>query len=113
MPGENKKIDIGLDVGSVSLNTILINEKNEILEEHYTRMGGQPVRTALRVLSEVLKRYSQESIDRVAVTGSGGRLIAELIGAEFINEIVAQAKAVEDLYPQARTDRKASGRERV
>ena len=103
MSGKNEKIDIGLDAGSVSLNTVLIDEGGKILEDHYTRMKGQPVRTALRVLSKVLKRYPQERIDRVAVTGSGGKLIAELIGAEFINEIVAQARAVEHLYPQVRT----------
>ena len=99
----NKKVDIGLDVGSVSLNTVLLDEKREILEEHYTRMKGQPLRTALRVLGDVLKRYPQERIGRVAVTGSGGKGLAELLGAEFMNEIVAQAKAVEHLYPQVRT----------
>lgn len=103
MSGKNGKIDIGLDIGSVSLNTVLIDDEGEVLEDHYTRMRGQPVRTALRVLSEVLKRYPQERIDRVAVTGSGGKLIAEFIEAEFINEIIAQARAVEHLYPQVRT----------
>lgn len=103
MSGKNKKIDIGLDLGSVSLNTVLIDEKGEILEEHYNRTKGQPLRTALRVLGDVLKRYPQERIGRVAITGSGGKLLAELIGAEFMNEIVAQAKAVEHLYPQVRT----------
>ena len=103
MSGKDKKIDIGLDIGSVSLNTVLINEEGKVLEDHYTRMKGQPVRTALRILSEVLRRYPAERIGRVAVTGSGGKLIAELLGAEFMNEIVAQAKAVEHLYSQVRT----------
>ncbi len=103
MSKEKEKIDIGLDIGSVSLNTVLIDEKEEVIEEHYTRMFGQPVRTALRVLNEVLRRYPQERIERVAVTGSGGKLIAELIGAEFINEIIAQARAVKHFYPQVRT----------
>ncbi|NOX97544.1 MAG: CoA activase, partial [Nitrospirae bacterium] len=99
----NGKIDIGLDIGSVSLNTVLINEEEQILEDHYTRMKGQPVQTVLKVLGEVLKRYPQERIGRVAVTGSGGKLIGDLIGAEFVNEIVSQARAVEHLYPQVRT----------
>ncbi len=103
MSAKNKKVDLGLDVGSVSLNTVLLSEGGEILEDHYTRMKGQPLQTVLRILSEVLKRYPVESIGRVVVTGSGGKLIAELLGAEFMNEIVAQAKAAEHLYPQVRT----------
>ena len=129
MRQEDSQMDIGLDVGSVSLNTVLLNKAGAIVEEHYNRMKGQPVRTVLEVLGNIFERYGetqpkhsrssavrqcrkavlakgrypQERIGRVAVTGSGGKLVAELLGGQFINEIVAQARAVEHLYPEVRT----------
>ena len=103
MGQEDSKVDIGLDVGSVSLNTVILDKGGVVSEEHYTRMKGQPVRTVLEVLGHVLQRYPRERIGRVAVTGSGGKLVAELLEGQFINEIVAQARAVEHLYPETRT----------
>ncbi len=49
------------------------------------------------------RRYAAEKISQVAITGSGGKLAAELIGGQFINEIIAQSKSVSKLYPDART----------
>ncbi len=39
----------------------------------------------------------------VAATGSGGKLIAPMIGAGFTNEVIAQAKATEVYHPEAKT----------
>jgi predicted CoA-substrate-specific enzyme activase len=94
---------VGLDVGSVSLNTVLIDSEKKILEEHYTRTKGQPLETVLQVLSEILSRVSPERIRSVSVTGTAGKLIAELLGAEFVNEITAQSKSTTYFYPQVKT----------
>ncbi|MCK5255035.1 MAG: CoA activase, partial [Deltaproteobacteria bacterium] len=94
---------IGIDVGSVSVNTVLVNCNREILEEYYTRTHGQPLITAHRVLKEILSRISPSQILGVSLTGSGGKLIAELLGAGFENEIIAQGKSIECFYPQVRT----------
>ena len=99
----NNLVFIGIDIGSVSANTVVIDEKRNVIEEHYTRTKGQPLETTIAVLSDVLTRFPVNRIRAVALTGSGGKLVAPLIGASFTNEVIAQAKATEYFYPEVRT----------
>lgn len=92
-----------MDVGSVSVNCVLLSDGGEVVEESYTRTKGQPALTVFNVLKDLTGRIPKERISTVAVTGSGGKAIAEPLGGVFVNEIVAQAKAVEHLHPDVRT----------
>jgi len=94
---------VGIDVGSVSANTVLMDCDGRVLEEHYTRLKGQPLRTVAAVLRDLLSRTPKERIAGVAFTGSGGKILAEIFRGPFYNEIIAQAKAVERFHPEART----------
>jgi len=99
----HKDVYVGIDIGSVSANTIVLDEHRNILEEHYTRTKGEPLQTVLLLLNDLIKHYGKESIKLLALTGSGGKLIAPLVGAGFTNEVIAQAKAVEVFHPEVRT----------
>ncbi|UCC66728.1 MAG: CoA activase, partial [Deltaproteobacteria bacterium] len=94
---------LGIDVGSVSANTVVMNRAGNVLEEYYTRLRGQPLRTVKGILEEILARIPAEKVGGIAFTGTGGKLLAELLGGGFYNEIIAQAKAIERLYPQVKT----------
>jgi predicted CoA-substrate-specific enzyme activase len=94
---------IGMDIGSVSANTVVVDEHRNIIEEDYTRTKGQPLETSLSVLTELMGRYPMESIRAVAITGSGGKIVAPLIGASFTNEVIVQTKAIEHFHPGVRT----------
>jgi predicted CoA-substrate-specific enzyme activase len=98
-----KRFYLGIDVGSVSANTIIMNDHREVLEEHYTRIKGQPLQTVQKILEEILQRIPAEQFYFLSLTGIGGKLLSELLGGHFVNEIIAQAKAVQYLYPQVRT----------
>ncbi len=98
-----KEFHLGLDIGSVSANTVLIDENKNVVEEHYTRTKGQPLETVLALLTDILSRVSPERIQSVSVTGTAGKLIAELLGAEFVNEIIAQGKSTTHFHPQIKT----------
>jgi len=100
---DNDGFHLGLDVGSVSANTVLIDGKKKVVEEYYTRIKGQPLETVLGILTEILSRVPAERIQSVSVTGTAGKLIAELLGAEFVNEIIAQGKSTTYFYPQVKT----------
>ncbi len=99
----NRPVYVGIDIGSVSANTVVLDEHKNILEEHYIRTKGEPLETSLSILSELEKRYGAGHIRLVATTGSGGKFIANLIGAGFTNEVISQAKAVEVFHPEAKT----------
>ncbi len=98
-----ERLYLGIDIGSVSANTVILNDREEVLEEHYDRLKGQPLQTVQRILEEILRRIPAEQFYSVSFTGIGGKLASELLGGNFINEIIAQAKAVQKLYPQVRT----------
>ena len=93
---------LGADIGSISVNTVLINDNFDVLEEHYDYNHGKPFDTLAYRLSEILKNHPNIS-GPVAFTGTGSKIAAELLDGISINEIVAQSKAVMTLYPQVRT----------
>ncbi len=94
---------LGLDIGSVSLNTVLLDSTGRIIEDFYDYVHGKPFDKLHERLSSLLDRYPAEVIEGVALTGTGGKLAAELIGGIFVNEIISQAASAGRLYPDART----------
>ena len=98
-----KALYLGIDVGSVSANTIILNDRREVIEEHYTRMKGQPLQAVRKVLEEIIQRIPPEQFHSISFTGIGGKLLSELLGGNFINEIIAQTKAVQHFYPEVKT----------
>lgn len=100
---EMNKLYLGIDVGSVSANTVILNDQGKVLEEHYTRIKGQPLKTVERVLEGILSRIPPEQFHSISLTGTGGKLLSELLKGHFVNEIIAQARAVQHFYPEIRT----------
>jgi len=94
---------MGIDIGSVSVNAVMMDGENRIVEEHYVRTKGQPVQVALRVMEDLLSRTPEGMIKGMAFTGSAGKRVAELLGAAHVNEIVAQSRATAFLHPHIRT----------
>lgn len=94
---------VGLDIGSVSVKAVLINDRKEILEDHYVRSHGQPVETFLLVLRDIFNRTHIDDIDGIAITGTGGKFVSELMNITFVNEVVAHSKATTTLHPEVRT----------
>ena len=94
---------IGLDIGSISVNAVLMTLQSEIRQEHYFRTLGQPLETTLKALKKILSNTPKESVAGIAVTGTGGALPAKLLNGFFFNEIIAQSKATSHLHPEIRS----------
>jgi predicted CoA-substrate-specific enzyme activase len=94
---------IGFDIGSVSLNTVVMDESNNILEDHYEYVHGKPFNILHERLTSLLKTYQSDSLKGFVITGTGGKLATELIGGIFVNEIISQATSAGRLYPEAQT----------
>ncbi|MFH0924645.1 MAG: acyl-CoA dehydratase activase [bacterium] len=99
----NKDYFLGLDIGSVSLKTAIIDKDKNIIDVSYTRINGQPVLTTYKILEDIFSRFSPTYINKIGITGSGGKFIGELLDACFINEIIVQARATGLLYPEVKT----------
>lgn len=93
---------LGIDVGSVSINTVVLNN-GKIIAEDYTRINEGSVVTVLKVLRKLLEKMPRIVIAGIGTTGSGGQQISELLNGRFVNEIIAQAKSIELFYPDVRT----------
>lgn len=94
---------LGIDIGSISINTVLLDGARTILEDHYTYCQGRPFARLLALLEDMDRRIGDRPLALVALTGSGGELGARLLGGHFVNEIIAQATSVTALYPHARS----------
>jgi predicted CoA-substrate-specific enzyme activase len=94
---------LGLDIGSVSLNTVLMDINYNIIEDYYDYVHGKPFNVLRERLTSILKNHPADSVKGIAVTGTGGKLATEFIGGIFVNEIIAQATSTGKLFPDAQT----------
>ncbi|MFC1736199.1 acyl-CoA dehydratase activase [Candidatus Hydrogenedentota bacterium] len=103
MSKDDAQVHIGLDIGSISINIVVVSQEARIIEEQYIRTKGQPLQRIRETLQDLASRFSTESIASVSTTGSGGKLVADLLGGVFTNEVVAQARATNEFHPEVRT----------
>lgn len=99
----DNKYYLGLDIGSVSLNTVLLDDGYKVCDNYYDYVHGRPFNVLKDRLDSLLKKYPDTFIKGIAITGTGGKLATELIGGVFVNEIIAQATSSGRMYPDART----------
>ena len=98
-----KDLFLGIDIGSVTVKTALFDANRVLLFSAYTRIKGDPASSLLNELTALASRFPEVRIKAAGITGSGGKQVAELIGARFVNEILAQASFAGRFHPQART----------
>jgi len=94
---------LGLDIGSVSVNTVLLNNKFEVIENYYDFTHGKPFHVLQDRMTSILDRIPSNQITYIAITGTGGKLATEFIGGVYVNEIISQGTSVCTLYPEAQT----------
>jgi len=95
---------LGVDVGSVSTNLVLLGEQGGLLDRLYLSTSGQPIRVIQQGLSQLCGRWGREMIRSVGATGSGRQLADALICADVVkNEITAHAVAAQREAPGVRT----------
>lgn len=96
---------LGIDVGSVSTNVVLMDEKKEILDKVYTRTQGKPIEAVKKGLKEIKSRLKDEiRVRGVGTTGSGRHLAAMITGADVVkNEITAHGIAALNFVDGVRT----------
>ena len=84
---------LGVDVGSVSTNLVVLDEVGEVVKEIYVKTDGRPVEVVNKGLSDIWNEMGPRlNILGVATTGSGRELIGELIGADTINDEITAHK---------------------
>jgi len=96
---------LGVDVGSISTNVVVMDEQKRVFAKAYLMTAGKPleaVRKGLEIVGG--KTADKVRILGAATTGSGRYLTGDFIGADIvINEITAQAAGATIVNPKVDT----------
>jgi predicted CoA-substrate-specific enzyme activase len=108
------QVYLGIDVGSVSTNLVVIDPQGEVLVSVYLRTQGQPIKVVqdgMRQVEETLRGMDVE-VCGVGATGSARTLTGVIVGADTVkNEITAHAVAASHLVPDVRTVLEVGGQD--
>ncbi len=96
---------LGIDVGSISTNLAVIDEKKTVLAWEYLLTGGRPIEAVQKGLKEIEKKIPPGTeIKGVGSTGSARHLTGILVGADTVkSEIIAHAVGASHLIPEVKT----------
>jgi predicted CoA-substrate-specific enzyme activase len=103
--GRLQPVYLGIDVGSISTNLVLIDETHQVVARRYLSTAGQPLEAVRRGLFEIGEEVGK-NVDVVGIgtTGSGRYLTAEYVGGDVVrNEISAQVRAATAIDPEVDT----------
>ncbi|MBZ5721949.1 MAG: acyl-CoA dehydratase activase [Acidobacteriia bacterium] len=95
VPEAGRRMDtyLGIDVGSVSTNLVVIDAKGNLLKEIYVPTAGRPIEVVSAALREIKEELgTRVNIRGVGTTGSGRELIGELTGADTVNDEITAHK---------------------
>jgi predicted CoA-substrate-specific enzyme activase len=96
---------LGIDVGSISTNVVLIDEHANIIARRYLQTSGRPLEAVRNALHDIHEELGDRVVVQgVGTTGSGRHLTADFVGGDVIrNEITAQARAATAIDPEVDT----------
>ncbi len=95
----DEALHIGIDVGSTTVKFAILDAAGRIRYSVYRRHHSDVRATIIEVLLEAASEYGDREMT-IALTGSGGLLLAQWLGVEFIQEVIASKTAVEVFIPQ-------------
>jgi predicted CoA-substrate-specific enzyme activase len=97
--GDERVIDayMGIDIGSVSTNLVVIDDEGDVIKEIYTKTDARPVEVVSKGLAEIRDEIGARiNLLGVGTTGSGRELIGELTGADIITDEITAHKTGAD-----------------
>jgi len=97
--------DVGIDVGSVSINGVVIDERRQVvIETPYLRHFGLFFEETLRLLNDLTAALEEGGeIRSISFTGVNGQLLAEMFGVPYEVETISQILGVVQLVPGVRS----------
>ncbi|MFH2035493.1 MAG: acyl-CoA dehydratase activase [Candidatus Zixiibacteriota bacterium] len=96
---------LGIDIGSLSTNLVLIDKEQNVVARRYLMTEGRPIEAVRRGLFEIGEEVQDHvNVLGVGTTGSGRYLIGDFVGGDIVkNEITAQATAAINIDPTVDT----------
>lgn len=98
---DSAPLRLGLDIGSTTLKTVILDGDGLVVGTDYRRHHAN-VTDALHNSLESMGMLVSGRTLHVAVTGSVGMGLAERLGLDFVQEVVAATTYVQAFHPQTR-----------
>ena len=106
--GQSLRVYLGIDIGSTSTKLALIDDQDQLKVDIYRKTAGDPVgatQKLFRALRELeRKKGAKVEVLGAATTGSGRKIVGEVIGADsIVNEISAHVAGATYTDPKVDT----------
>ncbi len=96
----NNTLSLGIDVGSTTVKTVIIDENKKIIYNKYERHFSKVRETVIAQLEEVSAQYSGYKF-KLCITGSAGLGLAQGCDIPFVQEVFSAFIAVKESYSDA------------
>lgn len=99
-----KMYSIGVDVGSTTVKLVCLNDKKELIYSVYERHLSNVRQVSKKVFEdffEFIKTLKEEIEFKISITGSSGMGIAKWLEIDFVQEVIACIKSIEETIPEA------------
>ncbi|WP_434734834.1 acyl-CoA dehydratase activase-related protein [Bifidobacterium sp.] len=103
-----KPLRVGLDIGSTTVKAVVLGGSDslgDVLFSDYRRHHANVRATVAGLLqdihAELERRGRGDDLIRLAITGSGGLGLADHMHVAFVQEVIAETRAIDQEYPQA------------
>ncbi|MCI6456550.1 MAG: 2-hydroxyglutaryl-CoA dehydratase, partial [Clostridium sp.] len=93
-----KTYNMGIDVGSTTVKTVVL-DKDLVVFKEYKRHFSDVKKAVREILQDVYNELGDISIS-VVITGSGGIDISKYLNLKFVQEVIASTKAIETYNPE-------------
>lgn len=90
---------IGLDVGSTTIKSIVLDSVGNIVYSAYERHFSQITAKTVEALTKIRSRFVKEKDFSLVISGSAGMGMAESCGIDFVQEVYATKVAAEKNVP--------------
>lgn len=91
--------NIGIDIGSVTIKTVVFDNSNNIVYKEYKRHFSDVKKALGEVLVNIYSKIKDSKVT-IVITGSGGIDISQKLNIKFIQEVIASTHAIEYFYPE-------------
>ena len=90
---------LGIDIGSTTVKIAILDSNKDILFSDYERHYANIQETLSDLLGRALHQLGTIKVSPM-ITGSGGLTLANNLGIDFVQEVIAVATALQDYAPQ-------------
>ncbi|MCI1220214.1 MAG: acyl-CoA dehydratase activase-related protein [Bifidobacterium sp.] len=103
-----RPLRVGLDIGSTTVKAVVLGGSDSLSDvlfcdyrRHHANVRATVASLLQDIRAELERRGRGDNVIRLAITGSGGLGLADHMHAAFVQEVIAETRAIDQEYPQA------------